>query len=185
LASGFGDGTPPFRRLRNGVFFSHNDAVKFPLFCFLLPIAASAAAQDAPAVDSREMLHQLNQLKEKQSEGLKAQKGKIIQEFTAAASSNASAIDFYEQAIKVTQFEGKNRENTQFRDGKKKEADKLKNAEMQTAVRLHLTYLVLTLRRSGHAEVKELIPSPRFLHQPGAIRGGRVRPPAADEGRAQ
>lgn len=128
---------------------------------FSLCIAFSTtavAAEDGPPVDVKTMIETLHKLKEKQEVSAKTQLARVVGDFYHAASSNAAAIDFYEEAIRSTQFQGQSRENAQFRDWKKKEADKLKSPEMQTAARLHLNYLALTLQRANGAKIEDLMP---------------------------
>ncbi len=124
---------------------------------FLL-LATAALAQDTPPVDTSAMLTSLQQLKEKHEASTKAQQDKLIEEFAAAGANNSTAIAFYEDAIRATQFEGQNRENAQFRDWKKREGDKLKNPDLQNAARLSLNYLALTLRRAAGDKIEALIP---------------------------
>lgn len=129
------------------------------LHCLLfLAFGSVALAQDAQPVDSRTLLGKLKEIQEKHDTASKALFSKVLQDFTTAAGSNTSAIRFYEAAIYNTMFVGQNREQTQFQEWKKKEADKLKSDEMQTAARLHLKYLALTMQRANGMKTPQLIP---------------------------
>jgi hypothetical protein len=119
---------------------------------------AFAQVQDAAPVDAKALLTQLHDLKEKHSTAEKAQNNKAIQDLLAAANSNATAVAFYQEAVRYVQFAGQNHENKEFRDWKQKEADRLKSAEFQTAARLHLIYLALTLQRASGTKVPDLMP---------------------------
>lgn len=133
--------------------------MKIRVFSLCIALSATAvAAGDGPPVDVKTMLDTLHTLKEKQEVSAKAQLARVVGDFYHAASSNAAAIDFYEEAIRATQFQGQSRENAQFRDWKKKEADKLKSPEMQIAARLHLNYLALTLQRAAGSKIEDLMP---------------------------
>ncbi len=105
------------------------------------------------------MLRSLTDMEEKNSTAAHGMITKVLQELNAAAGSNTTAIAFYEQAMRATLFAGQNREQTQFQEWKKKEASDLKDPEFQTAVRLHLTYLVLTLQRANGATTQQILPS--------------------------
>lgn len=128
-----------------------------PALAFFLLLPTARAQQEISPGDAEAMLSTLRSFKETNKENMKAYRGKVMQEIAAAAQSNASAIAFYLQAVKATDFVGKSRENTQFRDWKKKNEEKLKSPEMQNAVRLQLTYLVLTLQHAAGMKTKELI----------------------------
>ena len=129
------------------------------LFLCLLLLTRFAVAQDAPPVDAKALIAALKQIEEKHAVSAKQLLEKTIQDINAAASSNSSAIALYQEAIRATTFMGQSRENTQFMEWKKKEADELKSSEMQTAVRMHLTYLVLSLHRANGATIPQLLPA--------------------------
>ena len=78
---------------------------------------------------------------------------------SSAGADNSSAINFYLQAVEQVQFQGETREHTQFQEWKKKDANQLKDPDMQNAVRLHLNYLVISLQRAMGATVDQLTPS--------------------------
>lgn len=130
-----------------------------PLVAVLTFAASRAFSVDAPPVDEQALLKNLKVIKEKVVADTKLSRTKVIQQLSAAAASDSSAIDFYLDAVRETQFDGRNREQTQFHDWKKKEADKLHSRDLQEAARLHLTYLVLTIQRASGAETKDLLPS--------------------------
>ncbi len=125
----------------------------------LVALYAPALAQDAPAVDAQTLLRALKQIQERNTEATKSQLNKVIQDFRAAASSNSKAIAFYEEAIRATQFAGQTLQQTQFQEWKKKEAEKLRSNEMQTAARLHLVYATLTLDHAKGVPVSDLLPA--------------------------
>lgn len=134
-----------------------------PMLCAALVVAgvlaSPAPAQDVAPAEVKAMLDSLKVLKEKNNAATKAQHAKVVQDFLGAAANNASAIDFYEEAVRSTQFQGQNKEATQFREWRKKEADGLKNPDIQNAVRLHILYLALSIERATGKEVKDLLPA--------------------------
>ncbi len=121
-------------------------------------LAAMAQDSNAP-IDPKGILSALSVIKTKQSDAEKAQKNKVFHEIQAASSDNSSAVAFLEEAVRATRFQGESREQTQFRDWKKKQADEMKKPAFQTAVRLHLAYLVLTLERANGWTSKQILPS--------------------------
>ena len=118
---------------------------------FILP-ASGLLAQYTPPMDPATMLSNLKQLKDKQSQTAKFELTKTIQDFSAAAGNDAAALNFYIEAVRVTQFVGQDHEQTAFRDWKKKEVDKLK----PPAIRAALQYTVLTLQRAAGAKDEQI-----------------------------
>lgn len=123
----------------------------------LLLFTYSSSALDAPPVDTNSMLTNLKKIQQNHTASTTALYNNTIRDFFNAAANGGNAMAFYEQAIQATQFEGQNREHSQFQDWKKKEADKLKSREMQEAVRLQLNYLGLSMQRATGMDVKDLL----------------------------
>ena len=135
-----------------------------PLGCVLglgclFSLGCSALAQDAAPVDTRVLTETLKQIKEKRAAAEKTMEGRAVADIQAAASSNAAAIAFYENAIAATQYDGKDHDRAEFQDWKKDHADELKSDAVQSAVRLHLSYLLLTLQRAKGATTQQLEPA--------------------------
>ena len=120
---------------------------------------AVTATQDAAALDTKALLNALKEIKTKHTEAAKSQRSKVLQELTAAASSNSNAIAFYLEAMKTIAFAGESRAQTMFMEWKKKEAERIKSPEMQTAVRFHLSYLALTLQYANGLTIPQMIPA--------------------------
>ena len=110
-------------------------------------------------MDIKEMAALLKQIKETRAAAEKKTVARVLQDFRAAASSNAAAIAFYQQAVGATQYGGKAHDVSEFQDWSKREADKLKSDAMQNAARLHLSYLLLTIQRAGGMTTKQLEPA--------------------------
>jgi len=130
---------------------------KYVFLCLVLA-ARCVSAQDGPAVDARTMLAALKEIKVKHETSASMRSNKLRQELNTAASSNSNAIAYYMEAMYAMGFAGKSHAQTYFQDWKKKEAEHLKSPEMQTAVRLHLNYLILTLARAQDRKISELLP---------------------------
>lgn len=117
------------------------------------------AQQDAPPVDVGQLLQALRTLREQQTAQVKTQKQNALQQISAVANSPERAIQFWEEAIRATQFDGMAKEGAQFRAWKEGEGETLKDRLVANAVHLHLTWLALTLQRSSGIPVKDLLPS--------------------------
>ena len=124
-----------------------------PLAVFLL-VASGLMAQYTPPVDVNAMLAGLRDLKEKHSKSAKTQLSQTISDFTAAAANEGAALNFYIEAVRVTQFVGQAKEQTAFHDWKKKETDKLS----PPAIRACLRYTTLTLQRAAGATDQQIFP---------------------------
>jgi hypothetical protein len=128
----------------------------------LLTVAAAAllglpaaSAEDAPPVDSSQLLQLLKTMKDSQLQQMKSLRQKAHQEAVAAAANPARAADLWEQAVQATRFDS----GTQFREWKEKEGDALREKEIQDAFRLHFNWLALTLQKMGGATNRELLPA--------------------------
>jgi hypothetical protein len=75
-----------------------------------------------------------------------------------AALSDLSAAQSYEKAVRQAQFEGMKGETAEFKAWREKNEEALKKSETRAAIRFHLRYLMLTLKRSADAEPEILIP---------------------------
>ena len=125
----------------------------------LLLALRCASGQDAQPVDTKTMLSALKEIKTKHAEVAKTQFGKMMQDLGAASASNASAIAFYLDATRAISFAGQAHEQTLFQEWKKKEAEHLKSVEMQTAVRFHLNYLILSLQHAHGLTIPQVLPA--------------------------
>lgn len=105
-----------------------------------------------------ELLKTLKTMREQQIQAVQSQKQAAYQKIASAAGSNEAATALWEEAIKATQMEGAGKEGAQFRTWKEGEGEAFKEREVQFAVRLHLQWLALTLKRSGGVTVKDLLP---------------------------
>ena len=119
----------------------------------LLPASTLLAQYTAP-VDAKSMLAGLQDIKEKQAKTAQSSLARTIGDFSAAAANDGAALDFYIEAVRVTQFVGQPHEDTAFRDWKKKEIRKLKPPAIRTALR----YTTLSLQRAAGATDRQIFP---------------------------
>jgi hypothetical protein len=125
----------------------------------LIAAPALHGQQDAPAPDINQLLQALHAIREQQTTQIKTQKQNALQQINAVSGSPERAIQFWEDAIRATQFDGMAKEGAQFRAWKDGEGETLKDHTVANAVHLHLAWLGLTLQRSAGATPKELLPA--------------------------
>ncbi len=132
--------------------------VAFSLAALLAAPLARAQQQDAPPVDTAQLLQALKSMREQQAAQMKALRLKAASAVQSAAASGAAAAAAWEEAVKQTQFNGADHEAATFRDWKEKEGDALKEPEVQNAARLYFVWLGITLQRSAGGVVKDMLP---------------------------
>ena len=115
-------------------------------------------AQDAPPVNAAEILATLRQLRAAQTAQLKTAKQTAIQQVAGGAASGERAAALWEEAVRITQFEGAAKENAGFRAWKERDGEGLRSKEGQAAARLFFVWLGLTLQRSNGVAMKDLLP---------------------------
>lgn len=125
------------------------------IFCASVSVVVS---QDNNPLDPKQILQELQDIQTKQQILASSSQKRSIDLVFKASGNKDAAIAFYEEAQMVTQFQGANRENAQFRDWKKRQEDQLKNDDFCESVRLHLFYLGLTLKKAADTKPEELVP---------------------------
>jgi hypothetical protein len=141
-----------------------------PAFPHILKVMAFAVAglfyspalfaqQDGPPVDAAKLLKELHTLLEQQSGQIKTGQGAAIQQIAGAAGNPATAVALWEEAVRMTQFEGAGHESTAFQGWKAGEGQLFKEPVVQNALRLYFTWLQLTIQRSSGAKMKDLLPA--------------------------
>jgi len=126
------------------------------LLALAIPLIATTdlLAQTAGGIDAKAMLQSLQDIQQKATLSAKSQLTQTISDFSAAAGDDASALNFYMQAVQVTRFAGQEREQTAFQDWKKREMDRLD----PMAIRLALRYTTISLQRSAGATDAQIFP---------------------------
>ena len=120
--------------------------VAFALATTLLPVQAE---RDTAPINSEQILKEVEQLEVKQKSRLLESKTQMLNILQNSLKSGPAASRLYEDAVEATQFNGRKDKSQAFSDWKKKNADLLRSQEMQTALALHLRYLVLSLDRAA------------------------------------
>jgi len=127
----------------------------------LLPLffAAAAAAQDAPPLDPAKLIEALKAIKDQQAQNSQSARQALLKSAQSAASSGPAAAAAWVEAVRLTQFEGAEKEGAQFRDWKEKEGALFSEKEVQNAAQLYFRWLAITTQRALGTPTKELLPS--------------------------
>lgn len=130
-----------------------------PLLALLALTVSVSAADDAPPPDASQLLAFLKTLKDQQATQIKTAKGKVLREAQAAAASPAAAASAWVEAVRLTQFEGAEKEGAKFREWRDGEGAAFTELPVQKATQLYFRWLVLTMQRSMGTPVSELMPA--------------------------
>ncbi len=106
----------------------------------------TACAETLSAADREALLETLEKLRE--SAGSKVD-GKIrtaLAAFRGAAGDDGAAIELYLNCMELVNFDEQHKKASDFREWKRKEAEKLSDPALRTALRLQLRWLILTLQ---------------------------------------
>ena len=122
-------------------------------------LCATAIAQtnDAPPVDTKQLLQSLHQFRDQSETSVKTRQTNAAKQVMAAAASNEKAADAWWGAVLAVQFAGVDHQTAAVRDWKQSEGEALKSKEGANAARLHLYWLGLTIQRAAGAETKQLL----------------------------
>jgi hypothetical protein len=141
--------------------------VAFALATTLLPVQAE---RDTAPINSEQILKEVEQLEVKQKSRLLESKTQMLNILQNSLKSGPAASRLYEDAVEATQFNGRKDKSQAFSDWKKKNADLLRSQEMQTALELHLRYLVLSLdRAASEKEIDFVNPSLSYINDVSKI----------------
>lgn len=123
---------------------------RFIAICLFLSIPVlRAQQQDIAPPDLTSLAREIEALEQKQKQGKLSEKGMLLGQIQAASASGPAAANFYTKAVEEVQFKGRKDKPEAFADWKKSRDDMLRSKEMQTALVLHLKYLLLSLQRKG------------------------------------
>jgi hypothetical protein len=145
--------------MRHGKYYKKTVTIRSPLAVLLLiaALSAYAAPQDGPPVDVDSVLRELAALEDKQKQTNQQALASAINTLRPGSGGGASASTLYQSAVEATRFEGLPDKPSAFIDWKKQNSDLLRSSEMQTALGLHIRYLLLSIQRSQAKDVKEFV----------------------------
>jgi hypothetical protein len=129
------------------------------LATIFLTTASWLAAQDLPAPQNpAALLRELDQITKNAETHESQRRAEAISRIQSAASSPASSVELYLQALDGTKYLDK---HADFLDWKQKNQDVLRHSSYQNAAQLQLRYLLLGLQRSekhdAYAQVGETL----------------------------
>ena len=127
------------------------------VFLSLAPLHAQQQDVAPPNVET--LLKEIDALELKQKQGKQSARNALISQIQSASLNGAAAANLYTQAIEEVQFKGKKDKVEAFTAWKKAHADLLRSKEMQTALLLHLKYLLMALQRKDLEKPATQLPS--------------------------
>lgn len=117
-----------------------------------LSLTAGRAQQDAPPLDTQQVLHELDQAEAKQADVARTRRQKLQAAIQGGLANGSAGVKLYEDAVRAVSFAGKSQESSEFSNWKKNNAALLRSEQMQSAIRLHLSYLLLGLQQMANDE---------------------------------
>lgn len=124
----------------------------------LLAMTLSVAAQNVGGAERpltlEEARVQLEELRILSKDSTQRNLVTIYESVRQASASTSAAVDFYIDAIMKVNFSGLTKENTKLRDWRIKNEGELNDRNYREALRLHLAYLALSLKRAADPEPK-------------------------------
>lgn len=151
-----------------------------------------AQQQDIAPPDLAALAREIETLEQKQKQGKLSEKGMLLAQIQTASASGSAAANFYTKAVEEVQFKGKKDKPEAFAEWKKSHEDMLRSKEMQTALVLHLKYLLLSLQRKGlekpeiqlpalMAYINELVNADDIFSAPPSAPDPKKKAPPKDE----
>jgi hypothetical protein len=123
----------------------------------LLAISGQAQVKDDPELNLRRVIEDLQAIREQREEQFRDGLRKRIQEIASHAGSPVAVVDYYEDAIRATEFEGRPKDSTEYDQWRDKRKEVHLDATFKQALMLHIEYLVLTLDRVNGRTLEESI----------------------------
>jgi hypothetical protein len=138
-------------------------SMKFPRLvgvCIFLSISMlRAQQQDVAPPNVESIIKEIEALELKQKQGKVSERNALLGAIQSAAASGSAAANFYTQAVEEVNFKGKKDKVEASIAWKKSHADLLRSKEMQTALLLHLKYLLLALQRKDLEKPETQLPA--------------------------
>ena len=119
--------------------------------------ASVARSEPLTAADREALLESLEKLRQTADSKVDARFRLAIAAYREAMITDDAAVDLYLKCIEKVNFENRQKKDSEFRDWKRKEADRLGEPSFRLALRYQLRWLVLTLQAaSDKADVRNL-----------------------------
>jgi hypothetical protein len=122
-------------------------------------VMSTAGAQTLSSADREALLERLEALRANADSKVDERFRMAIAAYRAASASDQAALDFHLDCIEKVNFKDQRRKNSDFRDWKRNEAEKLSVPGLGLALRMQLSWLTLTLRAASQkADRESLLP---------------------------
>ena len=118
------------------------------LACLALTIS-NARSESLSSADREALLASLEALREAAISKVDARFRLAMTAYRDAMVSGDAAMDFYLKCIEKVNFDDQQKKNVEFREWKRREADKLSDPAFRLALQYQLRWLTLTLRASS------------------------------------
>lgn len=132
------------------------------LMCLIpaLALLSPARAETLSPADREALLEKLEKMREDANSKVDARFRAAIAAYMNALGSDEAAMDLHLNCIQKVDFQDQQKKESEFREWKRREADKLNAPGRGLALRLQLRWLILTLRAaSPKADRDQLLPS--------------------------
>ena len=127
------------------------------VFLCMALTASSARSEPLTAADREALLESLEKLRQTADSKVDARFRLAIAAYREAMVTDDAAVGLYLKCIEKVNFENRQKKDSEFREWKRKEADRLGDPSFRLALRYQLRWLVLTLQAaSDKAEVRTL-----------------------------
>ena len=124
-----------------------------------LLVISPAGAQTLSSADREALLEKLDDLRANADSRVDERFRMAIAAYRAASASDQAAAEFHLDCIEKVNFKDQRKKNSEFREWKRKEAEKLSAPGLGLALRLQLNWLALTLRAASQkADRESLLP---------------------------
>jgi len=137
--------------------------MKFPRFvglCVFLSVSLMRAQQkDVSAPNAEAILKEIESLEQKQKQGKLSERNTLAAQIQSASVSGSAAASFYVRAVEEVQFKGRKDKAEAFAAWKKSHAELLRSRDMQTALLLHLKYLLMSFQRKDLEKPETQLPA--------------------------
>jgi hypothetical protein len=107
-------------------------------------------------MDPEAILRELDKLEETHREKVAVEQKTVGESLKLALTNPRTLIDFYEEAVYATRFEGAKKDSADFRKWKTAQQSAHKDEDFQAALSIHANYLNLTLIRASAPEPVKL-----------------------------
>jgi hypothetical protein len=118
-----------------------------------------AGAQSLSPADREALLERLEALQASADSRVDERFRTAISAYRAASASDQAALELHMNCIEKVNFKDQHRKNSDFRDWKRREDDKLSAPGLGLALRLQLSWLTLTLRAASEKTDRETLVS--------------------------